>query len=290
MVLLCGTGTNQGWRQELSQNVIPRDRRHLLDYIRRQRKTAGGRFSLAAVQHETGEEILMNPDDLFASASVIKIPVLAALWAATEERRLDLDARTILRKEDLVGGSGVLCELHPGIELTLRDLAHLMIVVSDNTATNMLIERIGLPFIEDFLAANGFHQIKLQRKLYDLEARKQGRDNLINAREIRDMLHRLSIGNLPPLSEAGCNECLEIMKRQQHRDKIPALLPKEAEVASKPGSLDDVTHDAAVVRTGQGASYSLVVLWGDFDNRRRADNAIARISRRIYDYVNSAAK
>jgi len=264
------------------------ERQILLTAIQREARLAGGRWAVAAIDCGSGEEVALNAGEQFPAASVIKVPVLAALFAARDTGLVSLDETRELRPEDVVGGSGVLLELHPGIALTLEDLARLMIVVSDNTATNMVIDRLGVQFIEEFLRSNGFRQMTLQRRLFDLEARAQGKDNLIAAGEVAQLLRRLHLGDLPPLTPASCEECLAIMRRQQHREKLPALLPKAAVVASKPGGLEDVTHDCGLVVTESGSAYAAAILCADFRDRRPAEHAVALISLRLYEYFESA--
>ncbi len=261
----------------------------LLTAIQREARLAGGRWAVAAVSCDSGERVELDADELFPAASVIKVPLLAALYAARDTGLVSLDEVRELRAEDVVGGSGVLLELHPGLPLTLEDLARLMIVVSDNTATNMLIDRLGVPFIEGFLESNGFRRIRLQRRLFDMEARAQGRDNLIAAGDVAELLCRLHAGDLPPLSPASCEECLSIMRRQQHREKLPALLPSGAVVASKPGGLEDVTHDCGLVITESGKAYAAAILCAGFRDRRTAEHAVALISLRLYEYFEPRA-
>lgn len=263
-------------------------RTQLLDRVYRQKRASTGRFSLAAVNLDSGEQVMFAPDEVFAAASVIKVPVLAALFAARDEGRLRLEDEATLERADIVGGSGVLQEMHPGLVVTLQDLANLMIVVSDNTATNMLIDRIGLPYIEDFLAASGLSQTRLQRRLFDLEARAKGRDNLITAREIAHVYAMLHRGEFPPLRAESCRACLDILRRQQHTEKLPLLLPKTAKVASKPGGLDDVSHDSGLVIPEGGPPYAIAMLTADFAVRAQADQAIAKTSKLIYDYFTGA--
>jgi beta-lactamase class A len=264
--------------------VISKRRSRLLAAVRRQKSAAGGRYSLAARNLESGEEVLVAPGEVFPAASVIKVPLLTGLFAARDEGRLDLGDEAVMQASDVVGGSGVLQEMHVGLRVTLRDLAHLMIVVSDNTATNMLIDRIGLEYIEAFLARHSLTETKLQRRLFDLEARKKGRDNLITAQEIvrvYEMLHR---ADFAPLVPESCRECLDILERQQHSEKLPRDLPKTARIASKPGGLDDVSHDSGLIVPREGPPYVIAVFTADFAIRARADEAIARTSKLVYDY------
>lgn len=261
----------------------------LLMSIRRRINSVGGRFAVAACNLGTGEQILIHPDEVFPSASVIKIPVLAALMAARDEGLLQLTNRATVRQSDIVGGSGVLLEMHTGLEVTLEDLANLMIVVSDNTATNMLIDRVGVDYIEAFLQSHHFERTKLQRRLFDMEARARGRDNLLTARDVSRLLEMIYRHKIPPLTPESCEHCMEIMGRQQCRDKIPLLLPKSAKVANKTGGLDDVSHDAAIVQPEGGSPYTLVVLSQGWPSVRKADLTIAAISRRVFDYFTTQA-
>ncbi len=257
----------------------------LISGIQRQARLAGGRFSVAACSTTNGcGAVSLAGDEVYPAASVIKVPVLAALYAARDEGRLTLEDTAVLTAADKVGGSGVLLELHDGLQLTLRDLAHLMIVVSDNTATNMLIDAVGQLYIEEFLKRHGFRDIRLERRLFDLEARSRGRDNWISANEMVRLFAMLHRGEISPLTDASCAECLEILRRQQHTEKIPALLPKTARVANKPGGLDDVTHDAGLVEPAAGVPYAIAILCADFPALRPAQTAVAKVSRLVYDY------
>src|SRR5439155_8803283 len=94
-----------------------------------------------------------------------------------EAGRLSWTETICLREESRVPGSGVLRELHAGLEVTLEDLARLMIVVSDNTATNLLIDRIGTGVVNDYLASLGFEVTRLGRRMYDFAARDRGFEN-----------------------------------------------------------------------------------------------------------------
>lgn len=264
--------------------MLTAPRRALLAAIRSQAQRSGGSISVAARNLKSGEEVLLAPHSSFPAASVIKVSILAALYAARDEGWLDLNEPLDVPKESIVGGSGVLKGMHAGLQVTLQDLAHLMIVVSDNTATNLIIDRIGFPHIESFLLANAFSQTKVQRKLYDMVARERGIDNLISAWDAIRVFESLYRAALPPLSKESCRECLGILRRQQHDDRIPALLPAGVKIANKPGELDDVQHDAALIQPSGGPDYVLAVMSAGCDGKIKARQAIANISKRVYDY------
>ncbi len=232
----------------------------------------------------------INSTEPFRSASVIKVPLLAALFWLGEQGKLDWQEKLALRDADRTPGSGILRELHTGLNLTLHDLAVLMIVLSDNTATNMLIDRVGVEPVEEFLRQLGFHRTTLQRKMYDFAAAEQGKENLCCAAEIADLLQWMAQGEIRAVdgtslvSGAGCEQMLHIMRGQFYRDQIPALLPDEAKVANKTGEIREHHHDSAVVWTPVGC-YTLVVLTRGFEHRRVAAPFIADLSLTIYRTV-----
>ncbi|MGQ9539561.1 MAG: serine hydrolase [Armatimonadota bacterium] len=227
---------------------------------------------------------------LFRSASIIKVPLLSALFWLSEQGKLDWQEILTLRDVDRTPGSGILRELHNGLELSLHDLAVLMIVLSDNTATNMLIDRAGVESVQEFLHRLGFHHTTLQRKMYDFAAAEQGRENLCCAAEIANLLKWMAQGEIratdgtPLVSRDGCEQMLHIMREQFYRDQIPYLLPSEVKVANKTGEISGHHHDSAVVWTPSG-TYSLVVLTRGFEHRRTAAQFIAELSLMVYEAV-----
>lgn len=235
-------------------------------------------------------QIDINSTEAFRSASIIKVPLLAALFWLSERGELDWQETLPLRDNDRTPGSGILRELHTGLDLTLQDLAVLMIALSDNTATNMLIDRVGVEPVQRFLHLLGFHHTTLQRKMYDFAAAEQGRENLCCAAEIADLLKWMAMGEIRAVdssllvSSSGCEQMLNIMRKQLYRDQIPALLPDEAKVANKTGEISGHHHDSAVVWTPTGC-YTLVVLTRGFEHRRVAAPFIAHLSLMVYQAV-----
>ena len=136
----------------------------------------------------TGEILKINPELSFPACSVIKIPMLALLLRDGAEGRIDLDAPHKIAAENRVGGTGILCDLNPSYEITLRDLGKLMIIMSDNIATNEVMDVITVDRFHAFCKEQGYENIIWQRKMMDFEAIKQGRNNYLCAGEIGDML------------------------------------------------------------------------------------------------------
>jgi beta-lactamase class A len=240
----------------------------------------GGSVAVAAMHLPTGRQSDREAARSFPSASVIKVPILAALSAEAEAGRLAWEETVALTEAAKVPGSGVLRELHAGVELTLEDLARLMIVVSDNTATNLLIDRIGTQVVNDLMVGLGYKQTRLGRRMYDFAARDRGFENRCAAGEMTDLLVRLEQRKLisAPASEA----ILAIMKRQAHTNKIPRHLPPDTPVANKTGEITAVSHDIGLIYA-PGGPIALSVLTEGARDRVAAEDAISRIARAVYD-------
>jgi len=168
-----------------------------------------------------------NEDELFPSASVIKLPLVMTLYADAARGLLNLDESVAVG--DRVDGSGVLRHMRDIDRLSLRDLAMLAIIVSDNTATNRLIERVGVERVGERLREWGCSKTRLSRKMYDFEAAKRGHENVMTARETVSLLLRLHRG-----------EC-------QDRTMLLRYLPYGAKVPHKTGTLDESRNDAGIV-------------------------------------------
>lgn len=252
----------------------------LADTVARHAEECGGTVAVAAVHLETGERLEREAARSFPSASVIKVPILAALHQEAEGGRLSREETVTLTEAVKVPGSGVLRELHAGLELTLEDLARLMIVVSDNTATNLLIDRIGAETVNRLLADLGFEVTRLGRKMYDFAARDRGLENHCAAGEITAMLVRMERREL--VSAAASEAMLAVMKRQAYVSKIPRLLPLDTTVANKTGEITGVSHDVGLIYAPSGP-IALSVLTQGAHNRVAAEDCVGRIARAIYD-------
>jgi beta-lactamase class A len=182
-------------------------------------------------------------DEPFPSASVIKLPLVMTLYADAARGLLDLDERVLVG--DRVDGSGVLRHMRDVGGVSLRDLATLAIIVSDNTATNRLIERIGVERVGERLREWGCPKTRLSRKMYDFEAAKRGHENVMTARETVSLLVRLVRGECEdrPTSEA----VLALLEQCQDRTMLLRYLPYGAKVPHKTGTLDESRNDAGIV-------------------------------------------
>jgi beta-lactamase class A len=182
-------------------------------------------------------------DEAYPAASVIKIPILMTVHADAAEGRLSLDER--LPVGEHLPGTGVLGYV-PGIaDLTIRDHAMLMTIVSDNTSTNRLMERLGVERIAERMREWGCVKTQLRRKMFDFEAANRGLDNVATPREMAGLLLRLVRGEL--VDRATSDAVLAVLEHTQDDALICRYLPVDARVAHKTGSLQKVRNDAAVV-------------------------------------------
>ena len=245
----------------------------------------GGTVAVSVRDVRGGIALDLRADGRLPSASVIKVAILVELMARVDEGEFSLEERALLRDEDKVPGSGVLSMLHEGLEVTLEDLAHLMITVSDNTASNVLIDRLGTEAVNERLRGLGLRKTELGRKFYDFEARDRGLDNWITAREMADLL--VLIERRQAVSPAGCEKILAIMRKQQFTDRIPKLLPPDTPVANKTGSITGVCHDVGIIYSPAGPLV-LVVLTRGIGQQATAEGGIRHIARVVYEYWGAA--
>ncbi|MFQ6076497.1 MAG: serine hydrolase [Candidatus Bathyarchaeia archaeon] len=194
---------------------------------------------------EEGDKILVNGDEVFPIGSSIKIPILIEFFNKAEAGVINLDELLALKEEYTVGGSGVLQELQPGkVTMSLLDYATLMITVSDNVATNILIDIVGMEDVNRTLTRLGLERTKLRRKMMDYEAAKAGQENVSTPREMIELMDRLYRGK--GLSPYVCESTLNIMKKPK-LGVIRASVPDEIPVADKSGGVEGVSCDIGIV-------------------------------------------
>jgi beta-lactamase class A len=222
-----------------------------------------GSVSLYAKNLDTGAAYELRADDPVPTASTIKLPIMIELFAQAEEGKLDWNQKLVLTDQDKVSGSGVLTELSAGDALPIRDLMHLMIVVSDNTATNLILDRIGGNAVNSRMAKLGLKQTAVMRKIMQGksqpegvtdEGKKPGNERWGTGRSCpRDMvllLEKLYRGDL--VSKAASEEMISVLKRQQDHNGVGRDM-KNPNIASKAGALDHLRSDVAIVYTQHGA-------------------------------------
>lgn len=262
-----------------------------------------GVAGLAARNLLTGEEIAINGDARFPTASAIKTAVMLEAYHQAAEGGVSLDTSVTLRDADKVGGSGVLNGLSDGLVLSVRDLIGLMIAVSDNTATNLVVNRLGTKKIDERLAGYGLHQTKLFRPTFrdgraDVfpELEKEFGLGMSTPREMAALMALIAEGRA--VSREASAAMLETLRRQHDRAMIPRLLPGSVQVGNKSGTDSEKIADAdgrrgairvdAAIVTGDAVRYVIAVFTRrGGDTRGGVDNAGvllgAKLSRLVYD-------
>lgn len=228
------------------------------------------------------EQIQMNSLEVFQSASLIKVPILIEALRQCENRKLGENDPVPVLKEAIVGGSGVLQALSANVRLTVRDIMTLMIIISDNTATNLLIDLLGMDAINRFMRESGLKQTELNRKMMDFQAIILGRDNYTSPLDMIHCLKWMTKGTV--LSKKSQAVALEIMGQQQFKDKLPAQMDDRLFVANKTGELPKVEHDCAVLHFGKKTAF-VAVLMDQLEDLQAGKQTMNQIGKHIYDYL-----
>lgn len=255
-----------------------------------------GTAGMAAENLATGERVAVNAAESFPAASMIKILVLYELIRQCARGQAELTERLVLRREDKTLGSGLLLDFHEGARLTLRDLAVLMMAISDNTATNMLADRLGIHAINTAAREAGMHHTELRGKI-DFDRIRESHDNLAvtTPGEFAAFLAALRRNELLPAPQV--EQLLGIMRIQKYIEPFRKHLPynpygpefgepQEVWVASKTGSLKGVRCEGGLIHTPR-AEWSLCVMTKDCpDTVWTTDHAgtrfLSEVSREIY--------
>lgn len=219
----------------------------MFTHIEKRLQKLPGKIGLYYKDLTTETSYQFNGQEIFTAASVIKLPLLVAVYHEIHHGNLTREATVQVKPEDKVPGCGVLTLMHDGLELDIMDLCKLMITISDNTATNILIDILGTDKIKAIFKEYNLSKTVLTRKLFDMKMKDQGFENYICPVEIGNLLEALHHQTI--LTPEICRELIQILKEQQLNSKIPHLLPSEIEVAHKTGEVTNVTHDVGIIYT-----------------------------------------
>jgi beta-lactamase class A len=258
---------------------------------------ASGAETVAVAYYDlaTGKELLINPDVSFHAASTMKVAVMMEIFRQAAAGKLSLDQRIPVKNDfaSIVDGSHY--SLTPdsdsdqslytkaGQTVTIRELMRLMITVSSNLATNLLIERVTPERVMDLMHTIGAEHIRVLRGVEDGKAFQQGLNNTTTARDLMIILRW--IAERRAVSAKASDEMIKIMLDQKFNEGIPAGLPRNARVSHKTGSITKINHDAAIVYSRGRKPYVLVVLTRGIEDEKLAHKLIADISRMIYEYA-----
>ena len=255
-----------------------------------------GVLGVAILDLTSGQQYLLRPDEVFPQASSIKIAVLAELYHQSEQAEKGVRGGAtladpyVVNASDLVADSDIMSGLTPGVtRLTNRDLATMMVAVSDNSATNVLIDRVGMGNVRTTMEGMGLRHTLLRRKMMDLRAAAEGRENVSTPREMMTLLERLYRGQVigAPLQE----DFFTVLAT--HKDSwLPRSLPADLRIANKPGALEGVRNDSGVVFL-KDHPYVICVMTTYLANEQAGEEAISAISAaayRLFDRLGRASE
>ncbi len=258
------------------------------DEMLRKLEKLPGKISFLYENLKTGESVGYREDQPLMAASVIKLFVMASVFEQFETGKLKQDFSLSVYKKDCVPSCGALTYLHEGICVTALDLVTLMIIFSDNTATNVLIDLLGMEEINRYIASLGFENTRLNRKMYDAEKSEQGIQNYITASETGRLLTMMYRREL--VSEAASGQMIAILKNQQLCSKIPfylQALEEEPEIAHKTGEDRGITHDVGIV---YGKVPFLVCFCGNETDTPAFERIMGELSLELYKEVNGSGQ
>jgi beta-lactamase class A len=243
----------------------------------------------------SGEEILINEQEVFHAASTMKTPVLIEVFKQAKQEKFALNDSIVIKNEFKSIVDGSLYSLNPsddseqkmysliGQKKALMDLVNDMIIYSSNLATNIIIELVGAQNVMQTMRELGANSIQVLRGVEDSKAFEKGLNNTTTARDLLIIFEAIAKGKT--VSPGSSQQMIEILLHQQFNKVIPARLPATVKVAHKTGSITGILHDSGIVFLPDGHMYILVLLSRGVGSEEAATDLLAGISEMIYQYV-----
>jgi beta-lactamase class A len=295
-----------------SQTPTPREDQQLDQQLESIAAAHHGKLAVYAHNLRTGQTASISPDLPVKTASTIKLGILLDAAEQIRAGKASLDEKLVLNHDNQVEGSGILAQLTPPLALTLGDTLTLMVVLSDNTATNMAIDRLGLPHIDATLQAAGLKQTWLYKKVSIPASAPMPADQpqfglgKTTAREMASIMERIATCNLamktqkaqpvPPQAASDgplCGALLHMLRNQQDRDSLPRYIETldtsehGSAIANKIGALDQVRNDVALISTTAGPVVIAAFTFENADQRWNGDNegaiTLAKVGKAIIE-------
>jgi beta-lactamase class A len=265
--------------------------------IRQIAQNLDGVMGVAIEDLTTGEKFLLREDEVFPQASSIKIAVLAELYhqaqlsSAGASGKAKLTDPYTVDARDLVQDSDIMLGLTPGVSrITNRDLATMVVAVSDNSAANVLIDRVGMENVNALLDSLGLTHTRLRRKMMDVKAASEGRENVSTPREMMTLLERIYHGKV--LNKEMTEDFLKMLSTLHKDNYIARDLPDGLRVADKSGELEGVRNDSGIV-FAENRPYVISVMTTYLGKERDGEEAITRVSAeafRMFDRLGRASE
>jgi len=266
---------------------------HMEDSIRAIVQQTDAVVGVAILDVTDQRAFYLNADAVYPSASTIKIAVLGELYRQHERASsggsgAKLGDLYTVDAKDGVGGDGVLIAMTPGVtRMTNRDLAALVVSLSDNTATNILIDRVGSDNVNALLERLGLKETRLRRHMMDVKAAREGRENTATPRELVMLLSALYDGRV--FGKATTDDFFRLLSTQKKNSYMTRLLPTDLTAANKPGDLDGVRNDAGIVFV-PGRPFAIAVMTTFARDELDAELSIARIALAAWSYFDRVGK
>ena len=236
---------------------------------------------LMTIDLTSGETIGINSDLIFTQASAIKIPILMEVYKQAHEKKFALTDIKPLMPINTVAGSGILHAMTDPVNLSIRNYCMLMIGLSDNSATNMLIELVGMKNVTNTMLSLGFSNSKLQRKMIDQPASLRNEENISTPAEAAKILKLLFDGKF--IDAATSNEIVSMLQKNPiENSKIAAGVPGNVKIAFKTGGMGGVSTEWAIVYL-KNRPYAITVM-ENYKTSATPSTLISSISKRVFDY------
>ncbi len=246
-----------------------------------------GVMGVALLDLSDGRQFLLHADEVYPQASSIKIAVLGELYRQAQQGRLKLTDLYVMNQADLVADSDIMGGLTPGVtRVTLRDLATMMVAVSDNSATNVLIDRVGMENVNRMLSGLGLKNTRLRRKMMDINAAKEGRENISTPREMMTLLEAIYRGKL--LNPELTADFIKMLATHKH-SAIRNAVPDAVVSADKPGELEAVRTDSGIV-FAQNRPFIICVMTTYLKDEAAGRAAIGKVAEAAYDYFDRVGR
>lgn len=239
----------------------------------------GTEYAVYLAYPQKSSEAFIHNSKPMRSASMIKVFILAAVMDKAQRGEIDIDEPITLRGSDKVGGAGILAGYASGTVLTLREVMELMITHSDNTATNMVIDRVGFDAINDYIQREGYGDTVLRRKMMDYDAIYAGRENYSSVRDLGNIFLRLY--NYECVGEHYDKIMLDFLVKQTDTDCFPAALP-DKQIAHKTGALDGLYDDGGIIYSDAGDAV-LVIMTENFTGEYNTIQHMKAFARAVID-------
>lgn len=253
-----------------------------------------GVMGVAILDLTDGRILLRNADRVFPTASSIKIAILLELYRQDQETRTGakgkakLDDPYIFDPKDLVEDSQIMAGLTAGVtRVTNHDLAQFMVAVSDNAATNVLIDRVGMQRVNATLRSLGLTKTMLRRKMIDIAAARRGDENVATPQEMVRLLEMIYKGKA--LNHELTGEFIKQLKTLKKDSYLSYELPEEVELADKPGSLEAVRTDSGIV-FAKNRPFAISVMTTYDRDEKAAGRAISEVALEAYHYFEMRGK